>query len=68
MCPRPDPIGILWLYEAVHCRNEDIIRADGWLTNKVQDLVFDAHEVALSCVDWIQDLIQFTLKLHTMTG
>lgn len=32
-------------YEAEHCRIQDLIKADGSVTNMAQGLVFDAHGV-----------------------
>ncbi len=51
------------VYWAEHCRMAVVNRADDIMVSKMAQFVFDGGDVALSFVDWIQEVKKFTRKL-----
>lgn len=51
------------IYWAEHCRNAITDGADGSLVEKIQDFVFDGDDVALSFVDWTEEVNRFEQTL-----
>lgn len=48
------------VYWAEHCKITIVNGADDSMTSKIQEFVFDGGDVALSFVDWIQEVKKFT--------
>ncbi len=51
------------VYWAEHCRMAAVNRADDVMVSKMAQFVFDGGDIALSFVDWIQEVKKFTRKL-----
>ncbi len=51
------------VYWAEHCRIMIVNGADDSISSKMQEFVFDAGDVALGFLDWIQEVNKFTKKL-----
>lgn len=51
------------VYWAEHCRITIVNGADDSMTSRIQEFVFDGSDVALSFVDWIQEVSKFTKRL-----